>query len=210
MRSRSQGLLFGLLAACFAGLVHAGPIVIDQPLTNTAIQINAFSQVGQSFTAGATSIESIELALRNFNRTGYETDHDVTVTLFSGEGFLGPQLAHATVDVDAILGDQPTSFVQWIAFGMQNTLLTVGNVYTCLVFDAAPRYGLDYHLGDVYAGGHAYNADLGFGSFGDILNNDLTFRITSAVPEPSALAMLVLGLLLIPAVQKRFAQRRHS
>ena len=90
---------------------------------------------------------------------------------------------------------------------MQNTLLTVGNVYTFLVFDATPRYGLDYHLGDVYAGGHAFNADLGFGSFGDILNNDLTFRITSAVPEPSALAMLVLGLFLILAVQKRFAQR---
>jgi hypothetical protein len=196
--------LVGLVGVLLSAAANAGTIVIDQPQANDAIQINAFAPVGQSFTANSSTIETIELALRNFNLPGNEADHNVTVTLFGGEGFGGPQLAQATVDVDAILGTDPVSIFHWIAFGMGNTPLIVGDVYSFLVFDATPRYGLNYNLGDVYAGGHAYNADLGFGSFGDVLNNDLAFRVTAAVtavPEPVSLSMLLFGLFLLAWVR---------
>lgn len=190
----------GVLGMFLLSGSNAGPIVIDQPQANDAIQINAFAPVGQSFTANSSSIETIELALRNFNLPGNEADHTVTVTLFGGEGFGGPQLFQTTVDVDAILGTDPVGIFRWISFGMGNIPLIIGDAYSFLVFDSTPRFGLNYNLGDVYAGGHAYNADLGFGSYGDVVNNDLAFRVTTmatAVPEPASLSISLLGLLLL-------------
>ena len=192
--------LGGLLGLFLASGSNAGPIVIDQPQANDAIQINAFAPVGQSFTANSSNIESIELALRNFNLPGNESDHTVTVTLFGGEGFGGPQLFQSTVDVDAILGTDPVGIFRWISFGMGNIPLIIGDVYSFLVFDSTPRFGLNYNRGDVYAGGHAYNADLGFGTFGDVLNNDLAFRVTATatdLPEPISLSMFLAGLFLL-------------
>ena len=198
--------LVALLGMFLSSASNAGPIVIDQPQANDAIQINAFAPVGQSFTANSSSIETIELALRNFNLPGNELDHTVTVTLFAGEGFEGAQLSQSTVDVDAILGTDPVGIFRWISFGIGNIPLIIGDVYSFLVFDSTPRFGLNYNRGDVYAGGHAYNADLGFGTFGDVLNNDLAFRVTTtatAVPEPMSLSMFLLGLLLLAWVRAR-------
>ena len=197
--------LVGLLGMLLSSAPNAGPVVIDQPQANDAIQINAFAPVGQSFTANSSSIEAIELALRNFNLPGNESDHAVTVTLFEGEGFGGPHLFQSTVDVDAILGTDPVAIFRWISFGMGNIPLIIGDAYSFLVFDSTPRFGLNYNRGDVYAGGHAYNADLGFGTFGDVLNNDLTFRITTtatAVPEPASLSMFLFGVLVLVLVRK--------
>jgi len=212
-----KGLRIGLVGlwGMFLSLAsHAGPIVIDQPQANDAIQINAFAPVGQSFTANSSSIETIELAVRNFNLPGNEFDHTVTVTLFGGEGFGGPQLSQSTVDVDAILGTDPVGIFRWISFGMGNIPLIIGGVYSFLVFDSTPRFGLNYNLGDVYAGGHAYNADLGFGTYGDVVNNDLAFRVTTtttALPEPISLSMFLFGLLLLTCMRTgRLARRSRS
>lgn len=211
-----KGLRFGLvsaLAILLSAAANAGTIVIDQPQANDAIQINAFAPVGQSFTANSSTIETIELALRNFNIPGNEADLNVMVTLFEGEGFGGLQLAQATVDVDAILGTDPVSIFRWISFGMGNVPLILGDVYSFLVFDATSRYGLNYNLGDVYSGGHAYNADLGFGSFGDVLNNDVAFRVTAAataVPEPASLSAFLSGLLLLTWLRAGRADRRRA
>lgn len=196
--------LVGLLGMFLSSASNAGPIVINQPQANDAIQINAFAPVGQSFTASSSSIETIELALRNFNLPGNELDHTVTVTLFWGEGFVGPQLSQSTVDVDAILGTDPVGVFRWISFGMGNIPLVIGDAYSFLVFDSTPRFGLNYNLGDVYAGGHAYNADLGFGTYGDVVNNDLAFRVTTtatALPEPVSLSIFLLGILLLAWVR---------
>jgi hypothetical protein len=196
--------LIGLLGMFLSSASYAGPIVINQPQANDAIQINAFAPVGQSFTASSSSIETIELALRNFNLPGNELDHTVTVTLFGGEGFVGPQLSQSTVDVDAILGTDPVGVFWWISFGMGNIPLVIGDAYSFLVFDSTPRFGLNYNLGDVYAGGHAYNADLGFGTYGDVVNNDLAFRVTTtatALPEPVSLSIFLLGILLLAWVR---------
>lgn len=173
------------VAACFAGIAQAAPIVQD---TNTgSLQIEYHSPLGQSFAAQDGVLNSFGLYFLTYNPgSGYSP---LTVTIYEGAGFGGAVLGSTVIN--PVAGSNG-----WFDAAF-NIATTVNQTYTAGISTGTAYWGADVNWGgNPYAGGTAFYQGA------EQSAADFRFRV-NAVPEPETYAMLLAGLGLMGAVARR-------
>ena len=178
-------------------------LVIDQHSTasNNALSIagSTILKFGQSFTP---TLDSIDFATFNL---GSSLPSTFRVDLLSGGGLGGAVLDSSSVQS---LDASPRPSVQPVEFDFSSPIaLNPGGIYTLVVIQTSPLTAMNLSatgsLGNPYAGGRAYGSL--FSTFDFAFGEGIH---TAAVPEPSSLALLVVGLttwLGIARLQRRRA-----
>jgi hypothetical protein len=187
-------LALALMVSC---PLFAAPIL--QNNWNNSHQVQAFTPMGQSFTAEDATLESIGVFAMTFNP--HHPFGSLTFNLFEGGGFDGTLLGTAIVDPAA--GSNGWTDAD---FGSLN--LVIGQLYT---FQIASTNGSAYwgvqtneRFGvNDYAGGSLFLN-------GSAVSGDFRFRVTpgvdplpEAVPEPGSFVLLGLGSLSLLALRRR-------
>jgi len=193
-----------LLIVVSFSLVHVCSALADMILQDQlsgGYQINAFSPIGQSFTAEDERIESIGVSLSDMNSFTAPDSFNVTVELYEGKGFEGSSLGTSTMSLNDGIStgsydyDSGEFFVNFQNFDFSDVELIVGESYSFKLIDPTPRWGVginqhsyaDDYLSPIpgrvdYEGGDAY------ASFEDGLSvwetSDLTFQILPRDTEP--------------------------
>jgi len=164
-----------------------GATIIQERFTHFAT-ISSFDPIGQTFIAEEPTLLSIAFSFYAFNPGA--PNSPITMTLYLGSGFDGPIVDSVTQTVQASGVGLPLFF----DFDFSGNNLLVGTTYTAAVTTSSARNGVFYNsVGDAYLNGQALESSATSNLEG--MNPDLRFRITS-VPEPSTIAILILGGLL--------------
>jgi len=155
--------------------------VILQDTSNSNHQINAFEQIGQTFTA----IDPHVLAALYYEciNCGSVNNDNVRVNFHAGAGVGGSLLASDTFPL-------ATGFSGFRDSDFTAVTLTVGNVYTfaAQIVGDDVYWGLLSNFNDVYAGGQRILSNA-------LTSGDMRFRVTGVdVPEPATLTLLGLAL----------------
>jgi hypothetical protein len=192
-----------LLSLAAASAALALPIAtIDQqnpgPFTGTS-GLPSQRSFGQSFTAGLGAVDAFDFLLG-----GFETQVILRVRdgLAGFDGLAGNILAEsAPVAVDQ-LGSH------WFHFDLPHTLaLQVGKTYVAELFIASDSLGVRMTVDNSYTGGQMLTG--GFAPDFFSTDYDLVFAegIHAAVPEPSAVLMMAIG---VAAVLGWRVRRHHG
>ena len=189
-RFSSSIATLGLLV-CVVGQVEAGPIIIPGPYTGTT-QILQASPIGQTFTAEDQRIQSVGFSVHDSNPTLGPSDFSLTISLYAGIGTAG-----------ALLGDRTflgltDGFDGFIDVDFTSVSLNVGDIYTAIIGDTTPRWGLNSVSVDVYAGGTAIQLGEPSPFF------DFGLRVIP-VSEPATSALLATGILALALYRRRAA-----
>ena len=180
---------FIMTSAIVAGLTLTTPKMavamnIIQDQFHGGYSINHFMPFGQTFTAVGLEINNISLHLGLINNV--PSTGDVTLKLYAGEGFSGLLLNTKTVNAGNIVGT--TLFAgNWVDFPIPNIPTVQGGIYTIQIIDLSIRFSIEYIRSvpiDAYAGGHAIHSPSRTSING--IDEDLAFKVFSAVPEPKA------------------------
>ena len=164
-----------------AGSAHAG--VILQDTDNGANQIEAFSPMGQSFTAEDPFV-SFAFYYDTFNPQ--HSNDPLEMRLFAGTTAVGVPL----LSVPFAIPDPGQNFEDYFDVDLSAIALTIGNVYTASVFAPNPYWGAA-----IQRGGNPYPGGVAIVSGAVDADSDWRFRVTPlAVPEPGTLTLL--GLML--------------
>jgi hypothetical protein len=164
-----------------------GATIIQDRFTWDAT-ISFFDPIGQTFIAEEAALRSIAFSFGINNPAS--PNSPITMTLYLGSGFDGPIVDSVTRTVQVSGVGLPLFY----DFDFSGNDLLVGTTYTAAVTTSSPRIGVLYNsVGDAYLNGQALESDATGNLEG--LTPDLRFRITS-VPEPSTIAILILGGLL--------------
>lgn len=203
VRKALQGMVFSSLSmpVWAAGVVYIPlpPLEADE----SQIQIEAVAPLGQSFMPTESSVGSIWLRARNMNLDfPMHEDKWLTLNLHAGDGFAGPVLATATVNVEAVIGSL-IGDEGLIEFSFGHVPVVSGQVYSFEVKAATARYGINWQHTDWYGGGHA------FALGGPLTITDLYFSVAAAaVPEPASYALMAAGASLLPWLRRRLSPSR--
>lgn len=142
--------------------------------------------VAQSFTA-IDARTKIGFGLADANN--FLGSLQFTATLFAGSGVSGPTLGSTTITLTSLRPVEDWTPV-FCDFDFGNVSLHPGQIYTAQISSPSGRgmVFLAERLGNTYPGGGIYyNTDPG------PVTTDAVFRVVS-VPEPTCLALLVLGV----------------
>jgi hypothetical protein len=198
MRINMVGVTVLWLAAVSAGS-RADTILQDQG--SSAIQVNHFEPIGQSFTAEDPHI-AFAFDYTEFNPS-FPND-PLQLRLLAGDGLGGIALATVMFAV-------PAAYEGFFDVDLSSVTLTVGQLYTAelTVPGTSPYFGVWLSDdNDVYPGGRAYFFDHG-GNITPSPNDDMRFRVTP-IPEPVGSLLAVAGLAAIGCVRPRGTALRPS
>jgi len=183
---------FFLAGAMAASLAHSSPILINGP-DGGSNQIKYFEPSGQSFTALGSSLTYLGFDISDYNPA--ENDPNFQIELLAGSGTGGLVLGSTTITP----GDGFNGFITTTAFN--GISLTAGAQYTAILLNDTAQWGFERTGSDVYAGGSGFIG-------GNAVPFDLFFTADfadgNAVPEPSSIALVALGLFgLVFGLRKR-------
>ena len=186
------GVLLGLLSPLLCNNALAGPVIDQSQMSyNTGVPF-AFSPtypnypVGQSYTAGITGI----LSDINVFANGGQSGGTVTIQVLTGNGPNGTVLGTLTDAVNLIGGNEMMLDVSSL-----NIANVAGNQYTFL-FTAVTgnntlvSNGILASTANPYSGGQIYTGP----GYGSPPTWDLEFQTEVGVPEPSSVALMLVGL----------------
>ncbi|WP_165251189.1 PEP-CTERM sorting domain-containing protein [Paludisphaera soli] len=181
--------LLGLAAS--AGTAGAGTIL--NPRNDQEIQINFYEPIGNSFIAEDATV-SAALWLVVMNET-FEPSDPILFQLYAGAGTSGAPLFSQSFVVDG-------AFRGFYDVDLSSVVLSVGETYSFVasIVGDSPYWGV--------AASDGPNGELLAGRFG-VFEEFLALRVGAAgtaVPEPSSLALALVGL----AAPAAFALRRRS
>ena len=184
-----------LAVAVATALCSAQAGVILQDTSTINFQIDAFSPIGQSFTA-EDSVVSFAFFVVQMN-PGFPVDA-IQFTLRSGDGLGGQVLYQASAT-------PTTGFNNFFDVDLSSVVLTVGQMYTVQadIPSGSPYWGAEIaELTNPYLGGRSYFANI---SSSDPVTSDWRFRVTptASVPEPGTLVVAAVALAALAVTRRR-------
>ena len=192
-------IMFSFLA--LSGTVYALPI--EQNVVDSYGQINHFGPVGQSFVA-EDSFVTADLWITEYNQHIDPTDYDISYYLYEGTGSSGALIGGGTYS--GLTDD----YAGWVEFDLSMYSLNVGSTYSVMVYNDNARWGFGFTQSDLYSGGQLLLSQDPNNSFPGFDQYDAAFRInptTASVPEPSSVALVLLGIAGAGAASRRRSKK---
>lgn len=219
-RTTVAGLVAVLaLALTLTADTARGQVVIDQEQSLSQYTFSQINKWGaQTFRTSAPNISGAGFRLGNYGvpgigPIGFATSQ-VTINLWDGNPFLGGsnRLAGGDVTISA-----PSYQLVWAEVFWSPIAATSASTYWLTIGNGTPDFHTLWFVGNenmangsAYANGGAFDRDPGpeVGEYLDRGYGDLEFRTyTTAVPEPSLVALVGAGLVMLGVIARR---RRKS
>lgn len=179
-----RAIFLAIIVFSLSAAARADSIV--QAVHNGHFQVSVNHNIGQSFTAIQSQVNSISVMAGSAGARGPVT---ATVNVYSGEGWGGTLVGNSS----RTLNLTPEGSFQEFSFSGLN--LVVGQQYT--FFFNVSDFVSGRFTGDLYSGGRAYFACVPCATTGVYIISDLAFRVdgpATETPEPGTLGLLGTGL----------------